>query len=205
MLTSHRSVVLLLSFTISLTACVPAMLTGAKEVAFVSADKQRSLGDTVNDSTIYAEINHYFLQEDVHDLLMNVDVTVRMGRVLLTGQVDSHDTARKATKLAWKAGNVMEVITELDVADEGNDVFTRANDEWIEKQLEIRLTMAKDVNIFNYSIEVTNGVVYLLGLVMDEAEHQRVLKVASTTSGVKKVISHLRLPSQYREAPIKNG
>ncbi|MCI5048877.1 MAG: BON domain-containing protein [Rickettsiales bacterium] len=201
---SARRLIACISAMALLSGCQTIVLHGAKETAMSIADDQRSLGDSINDSTVYAEINHYFLQTDVHDLLMNVNVMVRKGRVLLMGKVNKKRTSERAVEAAWKADGVNEVINEIEVISPDGP-FSRASDEWIEKQLELRLAVTNDVNVFNYSIEVVNRTVYLLGLVLSQEEHNRVLNVARHTSGVKKVVSHLRLPSQYREVPVRNS
>ena len=48
-----------------LTGCQAVLLHGVKEAGMSMADKQRSFGESINDSTIYAEINHEFLETDV--------------------------------------------------------------------------------------------------------------------------------------------
>lgn len=185
---------------ILLTGCQALVLKGAGDVATVAAE-ERTFGEAVDDSAIYTEINHYFLQKDVYDLLVNVNVTVRQGRVLLTGKVDRYETAVEAVRQAWRADAVREVINEIEVIPDGG-FFSRASDEFIEKELEARMTLTKGVNILNYSVEVVNRKVYLLGLVMSEQELQNAVNVARTTKGVQKVISHLRLPQQRQPEPF---
>lgn len=185
-----------------LSGCQTIAITGFTGAVAASADKQRSVGDAVNDNTIYAEINHYFLQTDVHGLLMDIHITVRKGRVLLTGRTAKRETAVKAEQQAWRADGVREVINEIEISPDGT-LLDRANDELIEKELEFRLGTAAGTNVFNYSIEMSNGVAYLLGMVSTEEENRKILEVARTTKGVKRVVSHLRLPTQYPELPHK--
>lgn len=186
----------------ALSGCQSVLFTTVTETASVAAE-ERTFGEAVDDTAIYTEINHYFLQTDINDLLPNVNVTVRQGRVLLTGKVDKYETTVLAVREAWRADAVREVINEIEVVPEGG-FFSRANDELIEKQLEARLLVAKGVNILNYSIEVVNKKVYLLGLVMSEQELKNVVNVARTTKGVTKVISHLRLPKAQQKQPLDN-
>lgn len=176
------------------TGCQTVVMTGVTETAMIAADK-RSMGEAVDDVTIYTEINHYYLQTDVNDLLPNVNVAVRQGRVLLTGKVNQYETAQNAERLAWNAGGVREVINEIVVDPKGSP-WSRARDEWVEKQVEARLTVTKGVNIFNFSVEAAGGTVYLLGLVEDDAQLHRVLSTTSTVQGVRRVVSHLRTYAQ---------
>jgi hypothetical protein len=47
--------------------------------------------------------------------------------------------------------------------------------------------------VINYSIDVQNGVAYLIGRVKDKAELDRALNIARTTKGIKRVVSHLQI------------
>jgi len=172
-----------------LTACVAAVVTGATETGVTIAE-ERSAGSKVDDITMYTAINRRFLEADANDLLSNVTINVRHGRVMLTGNVDQESTAQRAVAEAWQVKQVQEVINEITV-NPGNGFFNNANDALIKKNLEGRLFITKDVWVINYSIDVVNGTAYLLGRVHNNAEMQRVLNVARLTKGIKKVVNHL--------------
>ncbi len=178
-----------------LVGCKSSIISGAAEIGMVAAE-ERTLGEAIDDVGIYTEINHYFLQKDVNDLLSHVNVTVRQGRVLLTGQVKKQETAENAVALAWKVRQVREVINEIEVNPDA-DFFDKAEDEWTEKQVETRLTFTNGTNVLNYSIEVVNGVAYLLGLAETDKERKIAIQVARTTQGVRKVVNHLRTPEEF--------
>lgn len=182
---------LLCACALGLSACQSIMFTGVTEGGHAAAES-RSFGTVIDDAGIYTEINHYYLQTDINDLLPNVNVVVRQGRVLLTGVVKSAETVELAVKWAWEASGVVEVINELIINPEGYG-FARANDEWVEKQVEAKLALAKGVNILNYSVEVVRGNVYLLGIVAQEQELKNALAVSRRVKGVKQVVSHLRM------------
>ena len=174
-----------------LTSCQSLVMRGVTEASHAAAES-RSLGAVIDDAGIYTEINHYYLQTDINDLLPHVNVVVREGRVLLTGVVQNPKTPQKAVELAWRASGVKEVINELKV-DKNGYGWSRAKDEWIEKQVEAKLALTKGVNILNYSVEVVLGKVYLLGVVASEQELKNALAVSRRVKGVKEVISHLRM------------
>jgi len=172
-----------------LTACVAAAITTATETGVTIAE-ERSAGNKVDDITMYTAINRRFLEADANDLLSNVTINVRHGRVMLTGNVDEESTAQRAVAEAWQVKQVQEVINEI-VINPDSGFFNNANDALIKKNLEGRLFITKDVWVINYSIDVVSGTAYLLGRVHDNAEMQRVLNVARLTKGVKKVVNHL--------------
>jgi osmotically-inducible protein OsmY len=47
------------------------------------------------------------------------------------------------------------------------------------------------VNSINYSVEVVNGTVYLLGVSADQAEHDRVVGIARNMANVRRVVTHI--------------
>lgn len=180
---------------VSLGACQSMVLNGVTEVGHAVAES-RSVGQVVDDAGIYTTINHHFLQTDVNDLLPNVNVVVRSGRVLLTGVVKDPQTPVRAINIAWRVNGVKEVINEIEVNPEGSFLLT-AQDEFIEKQVEAKLTITKGVNVLNYSIEVENGKVYLLGVVANQQELDNVMAVSRRVRGVREVVSHLRMAETH--------
>ncbi len=185
------SVGLLLLCGVLLSGCQTVAMSGATG-AGIAAVEERSIGTVVDDTTIYAEINHLFIQADVNDLLTNVDIRVNDGRVLLTGQVNHAQTPVEAVRLAWEARGVREVINEIKVNNEST-IAEYAQDQWIETQIEARLLATKDIKSINYTVEVVGGVVYLLGIAQDAEELRNAAYIASITEGVQKVISYVRL------------
>ena len=172
------------------TGCAALVLSGAAATGSVIAD-ERSTGQQVDDVGIYSQVNRRFLESDVNDLLSNVTVNVRHARVLLTGNADKLTTAERAVAEAWRVTGVQEVINEIEIRPESG-LGNNLNDALIKKNLEGRLFLTEDVMVTNYSIDVVNGIAYFLGRVKDQQELDKVMLIARTTKGVKKVVSHLR-------------
>ena len=184
------------------------LLSGCNELAGsvatgvgVAAAEERSMGTIVDDKTIYADITNRFLKADVNDLLVNVDIRVQEGRVLLTGIVDKPETAVEAVRLAWLATGVREVINETKTARENKSSAGFLEDQWIETQLETRLLATKNIMSINYTVEVVDKVVYLLGIAQNEQELKNVAYIASITQGVKRVISYVRIKNAPPPSP----
>lgn len=175
----------------ALNGCAGMLLsTGAQ--AGVSVAENRSLGRKLDDTVIYTDLTNQFLQADRADLLGQVTFNVRYARVMLTGNAKSEDAAAEAVALSWKAKGVTEVINELTV-NPNSGILDTAGDAVIKRNLEARLLITKGVWVINYSIDVTNGTAYLIGRVKDQTELDKVLNIARTTKGVKRVISHLQI------------
>ncbi len=184
-----------LGLVLATTGCGPLILGGVTE-AGIAAAEDRSMGDVVDDGVIYTAINGLYFDKDVHDLLTNVNIMVRQGRVLLSGKVDQQITKERAVELAWHAKGVKEVIDEIEV-DPARSFSDRARDEWIEKQVETKLAITKGVDILSYSIEVSDGRVFILGSVQSQQELKNVFAIARRIKGVREVVSYLK----YIEKP----
>ncbi len=175
-----------------LSACAEAVLGGATAVGTASLE-ERSIGDHIDDRSISAEIHHFFIQKDVNELLKDVSVRVHEGRVLLTGRTATPEVALEAVRLSWQAGGVREVINEIQVGPVGTNFLDYAQDNFTETQIEARLLATKNISAVNYTVEVVDGVAYLLGVAQNEKERHNAAYIASITKGVKRVISYVRL------------
>ncbi len=180
--------------------CISTAATVAGETGVALAEN-RSIGRKVDDNVIYADILNRYIQSDFENLVANVTVNVRFGRVLLTGSVPTDEVARRAVAMAWQARGVLEVINELSVSPK-QTMGAAAGDVLIKKNLQGRLLITKDVWMINYSIDVVDGTAYLLGRTHDRAETQRVLDVARTTKGVKRVVNHLQVASELPDPSL---
>lgn len=174
-----------------LSGCVTAAVGAVTEGAVVVA-QERSVGEAVDDAGIFTEIKYLYSRKDVNDLLMNVDVKVVEGRVLLSGNVKTPETQVQAVTLAWQVDGVREVINEITVNDTSS-LSNYAQDVWISTQVRTRLLFTKGIRSVNYSVLTVNQVVYLMGIAQNQLELDRATKVASTTSYVKRVVSYVRL------------
>lgn len=186
----------------ALSACVPAAIVGGGAATANVLAKDQTVGSTIDDITIETKINKKFFDKDFNDLFTNVDVDVIERRVFLTGSVNAVETAIEAVNLAWQVEGVNEVVNELQVEGATN-LQNTAQDTWIHAQVNAKLMFTKGVGYANYSIEVVNGVVYLMGVAENEAEIRRVADIASRVPHVKKVISHIILKDDPRRRPYR--
>ncbi len=196
----HHARILCLTIPLLLTGCSQMVGTAATGVG-VAAAEERSLGTIVDDKTIYADITNRFLKSDVNDLLVNVDVRVNQGRVLLTGIADKEETSMEATRLAWLATGVREVINEVKTSRQNASRAGYAEDQLIEAQIEARLLATKNIMSIKYTVEVVDKVAYLLVIAHNEQELRNVAHIASLTKGVTRVSSYVRLKNAPPPAP----
>lgn len=188
-----RRVFLVAALVSALAGCGAAV--GGAAAVGVAASKEKGLSGSASDTVLAAEINHHLLQHD-EALFRKVNLSLSEGRVLMTGVVPTQELRDTATRLAWKADGVREVINELQVGDA--DAFDFGRDVWFANKLRTTLLFDKEVRNINYQVDAVNGVIYLIGLARDQAELDRVLNHARNIDGVKKVVSYVMLRDDPR-------
>jgi osmotically-inducible protein OsmY len=189
-----RSAAAALSVTVllgaSLQGCASAVI-GVGATAGTAAMEERGLAGVADDKALRLRINALLSDKDER-LWRKVGMQVYMGRVLLTGTVETEAMRADAVRLAWSAKGVKEVINELQLADSGG-ASGFARDTWISTQLKFALLFDKQVSSINYSIETVLGTVYLIGLAQDRVELNRVMNHARGLSYVKKVVNYVQI------------
>lgn len=185
---------LLLAAAFGLGACAPTVI-GAGATAGVAAAEERGIEGAIDDVKIRAEINHYWFQHDI-EMYRQVALTISEGRVLLTGIVPKPEARVDAVRLAWQAAGVKEVINEVQVGD--SSMIESGRDVVISQKLKGRLMFDKEIRNINYTVEVVDGVVYLMGIAQNDGELERVIAHARDISGVKRVVNHVRLRNDPR-------
>lgn len=177
---------------LSLTGCTLAgTATGIGASLGIAASQEGGLSRAATDLRIQTEINDLWFRSDVSAFL-KLDMTVNQGRVLVTGVVQDPEQRVEAIRLAWQPEGVKQVINEIQVAD-SEGIIGFAKDKWITTRLRTALTLDRDVQSINYSIDTVAGVVYLIGAAQNQAELNRVIETARTIPDVKRVVSYVKL------------
>jgi osmotically-inducible protein OsmY len=189
---------LLLPLLLGLSGCAGVGLAaGVGASAGVAAAQEGGISGAVTDESIRLQIFDLWFKRDIH-MFRHLDMTVKEGRVLITGHVPNPDMRVEAIRLAWQAKGVRQVINEIQVS-EGGGVTAFVKDGWITSNLKTKLMFDKYIQSINFTVETVAGTVYLMGIAQDQHELDRVLDHARTIKYVKNVVSYVRL----RGAPIK--
>lgn len=172
-------------------ACAPAAAVGTGAAVGATASQERGFSGVMSDTRIRLEINHYWFQAS-EEIFSKINLQVQEGRVLLTGSVQDPQTRVDAVRLAWQAEGIKEVINEIQIVDD-TTVTDWARDIKISQQLKNKLLFDKDVSSLNYSIEVVNQRIYLIGVAQDQAELDRVIAHAKDIAYVRGLVNYVRL------------
>ncbi len=180
-----------------MTACSPVgTAVGVGASAGTVAAQERPIKEAVSDAAIRTEINVLWAAKDLA-LFRKVDMAITEGRVLLTGTVINPQTRVEAARLAWQADGVKEVLNEIQVEDQSG-LLDRARDTWIATKLRGRFLLDSHVKAVNYTVDVVNGTVYLMGIAQDQDEMKRVVAHVRDTAYVRNYVNHVRLKDDPR-------
>ncbi len=171
-------------------ACTPVVAGGAAATG-VAATGEGGIVGAAKDLKIRAQINDLWFKYDV-ETFTKLDMTVEQGRVLITGVVQDPEDRVEAVRLAWQAEGVKQVINEIRVA-ESDGVTGYVRDKWISTRLRTAITLDRDVQALNYTIDTVQGTVYLMGTTRYQQELDHVIEIARTIPDVKRVVSYVKV------------
>lgn len=175
-----------------LSSCAPVVVGGAAATGATLASQERTVGTTIDDTTIATSVRHNLMQASP-GLFADIGVEVNRGRVLLTGLANSIDEISQASKLAWQANGVKEVINEIQIIDKSQHNIVE--DSWITSKIRSKMLFAKGVHSMDVAVETVQGIVYLFGTARSRDELGKMVAIARRVNGVKKVVSHVNVKS----------
>jgi len=179
----------------------------AVTTAGVKKGDERNMARSINDVSAGRAISARMGR--AHDFeLSKVDVEVAEGIAVLTGSLPTEKDRQEAEKIAWSGPNILQVGNEIHIGDGKRNLIRGTKDSVLGTRIRTRLIAEKNVRARNVNIETYNGKVYLLGVARTTSELERMTYIASTTKGVKEVVSYVKLANQpvtsnasFRPAP----
>jgi len=167
-----------------LGGCVAAaVVAGGGAAAAVGFDR-RTTGAYTDDETIEWKIS-LAVREKYGDKV-HVNVTSFNRIVLLTGEAPTEEIRTEIQKIAQGTENVREIRNEITIGTPAS-IATWSDDSYITSKVMANMLGNKDVNTYYVKVVTENGIVYLMGMVTRK-EAEAAAQVASTTTGVKKVV-----------------
>lgn len=178
---------------LALPGCAVGVAVGAGASLATTASEERGLSGAVDDAKLDLDIRHRFMQQD-SGLLVNVEVTVREGRVLLVGTVPDRGAVEQAVVAIRAMPGVKDVFNETEAKGEGFVDYSR--DVYIANRLRSALFTDFKVLSINYEVEVVNRSAYLIGVAQSQAELNHVIEVARNLPYVRRVVTHVRVKGE---------
>jgi osmotically-inducible protein OsmY len=194
---------LAIALPLALGGCAGVLVVGGLAAAAgggYAAAQERGLTGAASDFAIKTDIERELIKADPQ-LQAGVTTTVYEGRVLLTGRVYNQQMKATAEQIARQTHDVRAVYDEIEMAStEG--IWDDAQDAWITTRVRSEMVFDGDIRSVNYTIDTSNGSVYLIGSARSQRELDRATRIARYVPGVKRVVSYVTLRSG---APIAAG
>ena len=187
-----------LSTLITLSGCTPTVILGGAAIGGVAVAEERSVGTVIDDATIKTQVMNAIFQKS-EPMFTSTSTTVIDGVVLVTGEVPTPEDRVTISRLIWGVKGVKEVHNDVTIAN-GESSGSFASDSLITTKLKLQLLRDPEIFNINYSIDTVNGTVYLMGVAQNEAELQRVKNHAKEISGVRHIVSYVKMKSELNEA-----
>ena len=169
----------------------------AVTTAGVSPGDERNFVRSLDDVNAGRAIKARMVRAD--HKLGDVDIEVAEGIAVLTGNVTNPEARLEAERIAWSASDVVQVGNEIQVNSK-NSFVRGSKDSFLNAAIRTRMVADTSVKARNVNIETHNGVVYLLGVARTPQELERFTHIASTTKGVKEVVSYITYPNTQTQA-----
>ncbi len=154
-------------------------------VGVIVADDQ-PLSQDMKDIEIYTSVRQKLAAKNINTLL-DVQITVFGGRVLLTGALPSADLMALCVETAWQVPDVQYVYNYIRLG-ETTGFMEAGQESYSASSIKTQLTLTEGIKSSNYKIVLENGTVYVMGLKKDQAEWEKAQNVMKQTYGVDKII-----------------
>jgi len=177
-------------FLLMCNGCVPALIGAGAAGGYKVGTDERSVGKMWDDAAITAKINAALISDPVVKA-RQIDVDTVEKVVILTGVVETEKEVERAIEIARKVPYVKEVRNYLQVGKK--TLGQSVDDKVLGTKIKARLIGEKDIRSLNIDVDVNMSVVTLTGVVENENQKERALKIARTTSGTVKVIDNIRV------------
>ena len=170
--------------------CSPAnMLATTGGTALVTGDSERTMGTVIDDATIKVNIAAKFLNAG-DNLFIDINTTVLVGRVLLTGLVDNQETSIDAVRLVWEVEGVQEVINEIEIGNR-ESLKDYANDLWINTQARALAAKTMGLKAVTFNFETIRGKVYVAGTTSRPDLLENLISGLKNIKGVSEILNYV--------------
>jgi osmotically-inducible protein OsmY len=183
--TMRKLLLLLLLVLPVMQGCIPLIIGGAVGAGALLVTDRRPSGAYVKDERI--EIAAIKAINDRYRNNSNINVTSYNGNVLISGEAGDEKVKADAEAIVRTIDGVKNVFNEVNVAG-NSSLGSRSNDTAITSKVKTRfLSNGGRFSPNHIKVVTENSVVYLMGIV-SKPEADAASEVASTTTGVQRVV-----------------
>ncbi len=173
-------------FIISLLANSCAIVSTAGSIVGSASTSTRGFSGTVEDTYLKSKIVSKITFMKLSNF-SNITVSVINGKVLLAGNIDNQEKRLELIKKVWWIDGVKEVYNEIEIGPQIS--FSEKTEDFIfEAKIKNRLLFESGIYSNNYSVNVVNGNVYVIGISSDIEEKTKIENFLNNMNDIKKLI-----------------
>ena len=187
---------ILIIIAIVLSGCMGVGSKGIVGTGVSVAFDPRTVGTQIDDSIMQKTISTKILARD-KKYFLNVKTKVLVGRIFITGKVDSPDEKLQITNLAWETKGARSVRNDIKIKEKFN-FKQSAKDILITSQLRTALIVNKNIKATNYQIDTYKKKIYVYGIALTSEEKDLVISEAKEILDVEDVIASILLLEDLR-------
>jgi osmotically-inducible protein OsmY len=150
----------------------------------INADRRTS-SSVLMDASLEIDLNQK-LTELALDDKSRVYLKSFNRHIIVLGQTPQQENIERISSLLASTEGVKKIYNEI-TPQKSINFWQKMQDQWITTKIKSSLLMNPKVNPWRLHILTENNIVYLIGIVKPE-EEDAVVQIATTTSGVQKVI-----------------
>ena len=184
-------------FIISLLVNSCAIVTTAGSLVGSASTSTRGLSGTIEDTYLTSKIVSKITLMKLSNF-SNITVSVINGKVLLAGNIENQEKRLELIKKVWWIDGVKEVYNELEIGPQIS--FSEKTEDFIfELKIKNRLLLEPGIFSNNYSVDVVNGNVYVIGISSDIEEKTKIDNFLNNMNDIKKLILLVDIPKNYNK------
>ena len=185
----------LLIISLLVNSCAIISTTGS--LVGSASTSTRGFSGTIEDTYLMSKIVSKITLMKLSNF-SNITVSVNNGKVLLAGNIENQEKRLELTKKVWWIDGVEEVYNELEIGPPIS--FSEKTEDFIfEAKIEKRLLFEPGIFSNNYSVDVVNGNVYVMGISSDIEEKSKVENFLNNMNDIKKLILLVDIPKNIRD------
>ena len=173
-------------FIISLFVNSCALVSTAGSLVGSATTSTRGFTGTIEDTYLMSKIISKITLMKLSNF-SNITVSVINGKVLLAGNIENQEKRLELIKKVWWIDGVKEVYNELEIGPQIS--FSEKTEDFIfEVKINNRLLLEPGIFSNNYSVDVVNGNVYIMGISSDIEEKTKIEDFLNRMDDIKKLV-----------------
>ena len=174
-----------------------AIVSTAGSLVGSASTSTRGFSGTIEDTYLMSKIVSKITLMKLANF-SNITVSVINGKVLLAGNIENQEKRLELIRKVWWIDGVKEVYNELEI---GSQIpFSEKTEDFIfEVKIKNRLLLEPGIFSNNYSVDVVNGNVYVVGISSNIKEKTKIENFLNNMNDIKKLILLVDIPKRNKD------